>query len=406
MGQVIPKTYVVVGGVSNPDNNQFNDIQKAIDSVEYGSTLVLCSDNYSSSTAIKLKSGIKFIGLNKCKISCLFTGEASDIIFENITFENVNNSSIQFLDIKGLLFINCEFVINIKGTFRGRGKEKIKGSKDKFSKKESSTIVSGFLLSDSSALFRNPIFYVDVENVEIFATIAVDKGSSYITLQSPIIRVKYKNVHRLETYLYKGCKDLNTGYFKAFSSCIHYRPISSSKESSNKSHYIDDGDFERPINIRLFRGANLFNTTIIGTSILFIDGLGTFDISSSNCLVYINGLTASSSNPIKWKIGEFNNLLLTAFMSNLKYSSEIKECPYLNQIKDEHELNDNRVPPPYLPDNYLSEEYTFVNKEENRKYKPINLKPEEETEITQRRDNPCKQSLPKLTEDISANDSC
>ena len=377
MGQVIPKLYTVtIGARSDPAEHLFGSIQDAIDAADFGSTILLTGGDHSGFglDPIHVKSGLRFLGLNKARIvspivlyerpnSKSNISEGSDIIFDSIIFKNKNNCSIEFANLKGLLFRNCEFQIDIKGI-------PISGC--------TPNARFGFHLSNSSALLQNPIFCINIEDIEVFIAIGADDNSTYLSLQSPIIRIEYKNVCKLETYFFRGVTHSSSvPYFEAFSSSIHYKTDSIRKHiydghcclrekdrrQCGKRHCDRCDDYcnsrcklaheccekkckrnkTRPSNVRLFRGIDCVNTTINSTKIYFIEGKGSFNIAGGDSNIYVNGLSASTSNPHDWEVGDFNNLLLTSFMSNLKSACDIKECHCINDCSDD---KDSRLPCP------------------------------------------------------------
>lgn len=366
MGLVIPKLYFVVPGVSEPERQIFATIQDAIDAAEHGTTITLTAGDFAGngSDPIRLKSGLKFVGLNKAKIISPVVGEASDVVFEGIVFKNRHNYGLEFPNLKGLIFRNCEFLIDIRGAPSGGCHP---------------SVVFGFRLSNSSAILENPIFCIDVEDVEIFVAIGADDDSTYLSLQSPIIRVQYKNVCKLETFFYRGIKKSSSiPYFEAFSSSIHYRTESCKKKvydghcclkekdrrrcnkrhcgrcedscdsRCKRSHECCDKKCKRKreiiANVRLFRGIDCVNSSLIGTKIYFIEGKGLFNIAAGDATVYVNSLTASTTSPDNWEMGSFNNLLLTSFMSDLKCACEIKECHCIESCCEKEECCELKIP--------------------------------------------------------------
>jgi len=373
MGQVVAKLYtVVIGAHSDPSQHIFGSIQDAIDSVEPGSTIILSAGDHIGSNyeidrgrikdpnygCIRMKSSLKFIGLQGARIISSIIGEVSDVVFDNVIFKNSDNKSIEFKDGKGYLFRNCEFQINIKG---------VKNS-------NIGDIRFGFRLVGGSALLQNCIFCVSAEDLEIFIVIGADGGSSYLSLQSPIIRVQYKDVCKLETYFFRGVKNSATiPYFEAFSSSIHYRTevfretnydghcclrekdrrrcgkrhcgqcTNDSPRRCKQSHTCCDdkckrGKFE-PINARIFRGLDCVNASLNSTKIYFIEGKGALNIAAGDAPIYMNALTASANVGNDWEVGDFCNILLTSFQSNLKCACEIKECHCITDCPKEKDCD-------------------------------------------------------------------
>ena len=348
MGQIITKLYTVsLDTPSDPSHNIFSSIQEAIDAADSGTTIVLNGGDHSGPNygSIIIKSGLRFIGLNRARIVSPIEStarEESDIIFESVIFKNKNNATLTFANTKGFLFRNCEFQIDIKGIPIGGYNPRVR---------------FGFQLSNSSALLQNPIFCINVEEIEVFIAIGADDNSSYLSLQSPIIRICYKNICKLETYFYRGVSKASTiPYFEAFSSSIHYKTemVRSHKYDGHccikekdhrkcskrhcendcssrckSSHHCCEKKCKRnkviPLNVRLFRGLDCVNATLTGTKAYFIEGKGAFNIAGGDSPIYINGLTVSTTVPKEWEIGDFNNILLTSFMSNMKSACDIKE---------------------------------------------------------------------------------
>lgn len=357
MGQALPKVYIVnIDQPSNPDQGHFNSIQEAIDFADYGSTIVLSAGDHTGpdSNVIRMKSNIHFIGLQGSKITSKIVGETTGVIFDNVVFRNVDNQSIEFRDSKGYLFRNCEFQITLRE-----------------SKHHSEKIRFGVHFVGGSALIQNSIFSADVEDINVFILLGADNDASYLSLQSPIVRVQYKNVCKLETFFFRGIKKSSViPYFEAFSSSIHYRTVScddnvydghccikekerrkcerhhcgrcggDESDKCKKSHSCCDKKCKKckvtPASIRLFRSLDCVNVSLIGTKFYFVQGKGLFNIAAGDAPVYINGLTVTATNGDKWEIGDFRNILLTSFMSNLKCASEIKECHFIenNQADD------------------------------------------------------------------------
>jgi len=348
MGQNITKLYTVsLCESSDMSKNDFRSIQEAIDAAEPGSTIILShGDHYGfNNDPIYLKSAIKFIGLQGTRIMSPVIGEVTDVVFENIIFKNKDNNSLEFRNGKGYLFKNCEFHINI-------------------GKYDDKNIRFGFHLMGGSAILQNPIFCIDVNDTDVFVAIGADNGSKYLCLQSPIIRVQYSNVNKLETFFFHGNKDSNENipYFEAFSSSIHYKNqfiydghccLKKRKQcfikhcnkeicSCKRSHSCCDKHCKIiSSSVRLFRGLNHINITINNTKVYFIDGHGIFNIADADSPIYINALTTSSNFPSNWEIGNFHNLLLTSFQSNLKYACEIDECHYVDEYRKEEIIHNH-----------------------------------------------------------------
>ena len=364
MGQFITKLYTVsLGASTDPSKNIYGSIQEAIDAAEAGTTIVLSSGNHSgfNDGIIHIKPSLRFYGLQGAKITSPMSGDGCDVVFDNIIFENRSNESIRFSNGKGYLFRNCEFLINIKG-------EKCKNKKGE--------IRFGFHLSNASALLQNCIFCVNVENVDVFIVIGANDGASYLSLQSPVVRVQYKNVNKIETYFFRGFSDtIVVPYFEAFSSSIHYRVEQHCNRvydghccvKEKNKHRCDKHHCRRKAldchckrihsccdrkckhysskstNIRLFRGLDCVNASLIGTKIYFIEGEGFFNIASGNAPIYVNSLTATATVGEDWEVGEFRKLLLTSFMSNLKCACDIKECNCVEDCSEEDK--DECLPP-------------------------------------------------------------
>lgn len=346
MGQNVAKLYTVSLGVqSDPDQRIFGSIQEAIDASESGSTIILSSGDHSGPNLgiIRVKSSLRFIGLQGAKIISPIVGDVCDVIFDNIIFKNIDDQSIEFRDGKSYLFRNCEFHIAIIG---GVGRRR------------DCDIRYGFHLVGGSALLQNCIFCIVVENVDVFVAIGADCGTTYLSLQSPIIRVQYNNVCKLETFFFRGDADLCViPYFEVFSSSIHYRTDSchdfiydghccvkkrnprqcnkrhcgrcDNDRRCKQSHSCCDKKCNKckiePACIRLFRGLDCINVSINSTKIYFIQGKGVFNIAAGDAPIYVNALTASATTGNDWEVGDFRNILLTSFQSNLKCACEIKE---------------------------------------------------------------------------------
>lgn len=371
MGQVIEKVYTVSPDSSSDlSHNLFGSIQEAIDAADSETTIILGPGNHvgDNSAPISMKSGLKFIGLPGSYIASPLIGEVNDITFDNVVFKNQNNLSFDFANIKPLLFRNCEFQINIKGSKTSSGNPNVR---------------FGFHIINSSAILQNPTFNINVENLDIFAVIAADNNCSHLSLQSPTIYVKYKNVHKIETYFFHGTtQSINIPHFESFSGSINYygdthniydghccvkeddkykctkrhcgrcniNGATSRNKVSNKcklTHHccdekckynkegqsaLDSSSTKYFTNIRLFRGFNGVNTSIMSTKIYFIGGRGFFNIAGGDSIICINGLTAFATIGEDWELGDFNELLLSSFISNLKDADEIKECHYVNKI--------------------------------------------------------------------------
>src|SRR5579871_454709 len=118
MGHVNTKLHTVFPDTpSNPSQHIFGTIQEAIDAAESGSTIVLMAGDHSGTNGpIRMKSSLTFISFQSARIISSIVGEVSDIIFDNITFKNSSNRSIEFTHGKGYLFRNCEFQITMKGS--------------------------------------------------------------------------------------------------------------------------------------------------------------------------------------------------------------------------------------------------------------------------------------------------
>ena len=349
MGQVVAKLHTVTIGVpTDPSQHTFGSIQEAIDNVEAGSTIVLSAGDHTGANSgpIRMRSSLRFIGLQGARIVSPIIGDVTDVIYDNIIFRNVDNESIEFTDGKGYLFRNCEFHINIRGSTVRRN---------------DSDIRFGFHLVGGSALLQNPIFCVDVEDLDVFIVIGADGGATYLSLQSPIIRVQYRNICKLETYFFRGAKNsLAIPYFESFSTSAHYRTDaardrcydghccvrekdrrrcgkrhcdrcrSDSDRRCKQSHSCCDKKCNRnkvePATVRLFRGLDCVNASLMSNKVYLIEGKGSFNIAAGDAPIYVNGLTISATVGNDWEIGDFRNILLTSFMSNLKCACEIKEC--------------------------------------------------------------------------------
>lgn len=324
MGQVIPKLYTVIpGSSSDPHQHIYGSIQEAIDNVESGSTIVLAAGDHLglNSGPIRMRSSLRFVGLQGSRILSSIIGEVSDVIFDDVVFRNFENESIEFTGGKGYLFRNCEFQIDISGSF-------IKRKRWTDGDNHNADIRFGFHLSGGSALLQNPIFCINVENLDVFIVIGADGGATYLSLQSPIIRVNYKNVNKLETYFFRGMKKSPViPYFESYSTSAHYRTDPSNermydghcclrdKKKCIKRHCNrcgDDSDYKckqshsccdkkckkqivDPNNIRLFRGLDCVNAGINSTKVYLIEGKGSFNIAAGDAPIYVNGLTVSAS---------------------------------------------------------------------------------------------------------------
>ena len=373
MGLAITKLYIVSPGTpSDPARHIFGTIQEAIDVAEIGSTIVLGAGEYTgyNHLPIQIKSYLLFVGLQDAKIISPIVGKTLGVTFQNVIFSNNDNKSIEFKDSKGLLFRNCEFQIkndgsqNIKDSDRSR-----EASYKRHHHKD-----YGIQILNGSATFDNSFFYPNIENIKSFALIAGNSNTTYIRLSSPVIRVQYKNVCKIETFVFHGIKNSSIiPYFEAFSSSIHYSTNSihnkvydghcclkgkkkhsckknhcSKKHKSDKckhSHHCCDKKCNHNkiehTTIKLYRNCDCVNSSINNTKIFFSGGKGQFDIAAGDSLIYINGLTASASVGDDWEIGDFHNILLKGFMSNLKCACDIKECQCIDECPKDESSDDN-----------------------------------------------------------------
>lgn len=291
MGQNLTKVFTVSDDCSNVrSSTHFTSLQDAIDNSYPGCTILIDGGEHELSN---ITSSIHIIGLNGAKILPSNLGESFDVTFENIIFENCDNVGLLFKDCRGYVFKNCEFYITLNGC-----------------KQE---CVFGVNFVSSSALFQNPIFCIDVEDLDIFVALGASCSTGYLSLQSPIIRINYRDVNKCDTYFFRGSDDKQyPPYIESFSASIHYRNMKRTSKCKKS-------------NIRLFRGLNQVNSFMNNTRIHFVEGKGKFNIAAGDSYIYINGLTASSDNPDDWEIGSFRNILLTSFQSNLTSSCDINE---------------------------------------------------------------------------------
>lgn len=337
MGQVSDKIHTVCpGSRTNTSNRVYGSIQEAIDYADCGSIIILNSGDHfgHNKGPINMKSHLHFYAMHDANICAPLNGEHSDIIFDNVVFKNCDNESLLFRG-KGYLFRSCEFHIRMKGC-----SEKVKRNDVRF----------GFHLAGGSALLQNPIFCVDIEDMEVFVIIGADCAATYLSLQSPIIRVKYENVCKIETYFFRGVSKMYTiPYFEAFSTSAHFRTEDYCFEydghccrskcekkhcckkscKCKRSHGCCEVKCKRTsrlaASIRLFRGIDCVNTSIMSTKMYFINGDGCFNIAAGDTAVYINGLSAIASDNRRWEVNEFRNIYLSSFMSNLKNACNVKD---------------------------------------------------------------------------------
>ena len=299
----------------------FRSLPDTINHLNINDTIKLSTGRHK---ACPLRRQLHLIGDSETIIEGSFKGNYSDSVFENIIFDGVD----EFCDVDNLIFRNCQFIMNING--------------DSCKK-----ILFGLRFICCSAIFQNCIFNIKIANVKRF--VMLNGEDSSLTLMSPIIRVDYKNVCRMDTFL------LCNGMFESFSSSITYTNIGESKHQndghccmdkyntcdlthcgeyhSNNSckcaHTCCDKKCKYRNNsaiIRLFRGIKNVISSLSSTKILFKNGRGFFDIADGDSITYINGLTAIATCFHDWKMRYFTKILLKSFMSNLLQACDIPEC--------------------------------------------------------------------------------
>jgi hypothetical protein len=279
---------------------------------------MLSSDEHTGWTT-PCTTNYQFIGLAGATIRGPIPKCRGDLIFENIIFKATTS-----LDFYGNhIFRNCEFQIHIN---------------------EIAKVKYGIHIIGGSALFQNCIFRMTVRNVTAFIAIGVDHRAPGIILQAPIVDIKYRNVAKLETF-YVNNKD-NTSYCECHSGTIYYTNEQSTAydghccqkrgQKCSKKHCSKPGCTCRAFHsccadkcrkrteIRLFRGTGTVVASFQSNTLHLNKGSGFFNIAHGDSLVYINGLTAISTQST-WDLGKFHNILLSSFVSNLKYASEIVE---------------------------------------------------------------------------------
>lgn len=287
---------------------------------EHGGWTVPCTANY------------QFVGLAGAIIRGPLPKCRGDLIFENIIFKNANNQSLDFYG--NHIFRNCEFHIHINEVVK--------------LKSEVSKTFFGIHIIGGSALFQNCIFRMTVRNVNVFVAIGVDHHAPGIILQAPIIDIKYRNISKLETFYVntRSSTNTNTTYCEVYSGTIHYTNEQSheqtydghccqkrcSKKHCTKancnckgSHLCCSRKCRKRIAIRLFRGVGTVIASFQSNTVHFNKGNGFFNIAHGDSLIYLNGLTCISGPVSSWEVGKFHNILLSSFVSNLKYASEIIE---------------------------------------------------------------------------------
>jgi hypothetical protein len=316
-------------------------------------TIILSSDEHTGWTT-PCTENYQFIGLAGAIIRGPLPKSRGDLIFENIIFKNRANQSLDFYG--NHIFRNCEFHINISHTLaKARSPYVVEtiGSVNEMSK-----IRYGLHIIGGSALFQNCIFRMTARHVNVFIAIGVDHRAPGIILQAPIIDIKYRNVAKLETFYVNSNNSENNAYCESYSGIIYYTNEQNSiydghccqKRCSKKHcpkpncncrayHTCCAKKCRKRTEIRLFRGVGPVITSFQSQTIHLNRGNGFFNIAHGDSLVYINGLTAIATGSIatgsiatgsiatgsNWEVGKFHNILLSSFVSNLKYASEIVE---------------------------------------------------------------------------------
>lgn len=352
MGQISTKFQIVSPeNLNNPSFRQYNSLQSAIDSADNNSTILLDTTNYTGE--IRLRSGLKFTGINLPHWSGKFIESANDIIFENIIFENSNNDPIVFENMHGLVFRNCEFQIKLS---------KDNCSRDFTSKKD---VDFGIKLINTSAVFENCVFIATVNGVGTFILLDISKKSSYVILQSPIIRVNYTNSYRFETFVVRGPKCGKSSSFECFSASMIYRSLhkdeccdkscrqkhcqcSNLPNKCSSSHVCcsDKCRSNESVNIRLFRGFDQVYASLTATTVRLIHGRGYINLAASDEYVYVNTLTVSAAKRDNWWVGDYKNLFLSSFISNLRKADDVPNYNVIESKNDESMLSGIRCDQP------------------------------------------------------------
>ena len=291
----------------------------------------------------------------------------------------MHNKGLEFKDCDNLVFVNCQFEVNIRNSREN---------------------AFGLRLSGGSARLQNPVFDISVEDTPLFVVVAADRGANYLIVQTPLIKVNYHRVYKLETYVFKGSeRNTKIPYFEAFSSSIHYNtrpfveyrydghcclkqsqghdrprckhrhcsscqgtdvPQSTGQVKNDKCDKLHACCYKRCstnrpkiTTIRLFRGMDQVSATINAVKLIANEGKGIFNIAAGNSCIFINGLTAITNLPDNWEVGHYRNIFISAFVSNYKSACKIKEFNCIKEVDSEKGESENSEEFAEMPENYL-----------------------------------------------------